>query len=123
MLNIVTEPEGYPAAVLIRGLMPVEGLDTMRSRRGGQPDPSLADGPAKLCQALGIDRRFDGHDLCAAEARIFVERAAPIPDWAVTTGPRVGLNHVDEPWKSIPWRFRVHPRRAAAIGGNAHEIA
>lgn len=106
MLNVVTEAEGFPAAVLIRALIPVEGVATMRRRRRRSP-PELTDGPAKLCQALGIDRRFNGHDLCAPGARLFLERG-PRPGRAqIAVGPRVGLNSVAEPWKSAPWNFRL----------------
>ncbi|HHH83815.1 MAG TPA: DNA-3-methyladenine glycosylase [Chloroflexi bacterium] len=111
MFNIVTEEEGFPAAVLIRALLPEEGLEIMQSRRGDRPLQSLTDGPAKLCQALGIDRSFNGSDLCSPEATLFLERGLAIPDSAVTIGPRVGLNQVDEPWKSMPWRFRAHINR------------
>ena len=107
MLNVVTETEGFPAAVLIRGILPEEGLPLIRRRRGRRPEGALADGPAKLCQALAIDRRLDGEDLCLPGARLFVEACPPIPDRLVTRGPRVGLNTVPEPWQSIPWRFRV----------------
>jgi DNA-3-methyladenine glycosylase len=110
-LNVVTEATGYPAAVLIRALVPHEGSATMLRRRGrtlgGRLDPT--GGPAKLCQALGLDRRFDGHDLCALRAQLFLERGVRIPDSDVTTGPRVGLNNVPEPWRSLPWRFLVRP--------------
>ncbi len=107
MLNLVTEAEGRPAAVLIRAILPMEGIERMMARRSGRPLTQLADGPAKLCQALSIDRTFDGHDLDAAEADLFVERGARLTNRNVTTGPRVGLNNVPEPWKSLPWRFQV----------------
>lgn len=107
MLNFVTEAEGYPAAVLIRAILPVEGLDVIAARRDGQPFVHWTDGPAKLCQALGIDRRHNGLDLCAPQSEIFVQVGESIPDSAVTIGPRVGLNNVPEPWKSIAWRFRI----------------
>ncbi len=107
MLNFVTEAEGYPAAVLIRAILPVEGLDVIAARRDGQPFAHWTDGPAKLCQALGIDRRHNGLDLCAPQSEIFVQVGESIPDSAVTIGPRVGLNYVPEPWKSIAWRFRI----------------
>lgn len=107
MLNFVTEAEGYPAAVLIRAILPVEGLDVIAARRDGQPFAHWTDGPAKLCQALGIDRRHNGLDLCAPQSEIFVQVGESIPDSAVTIGPRVGLNNVPEPWKSIAWRFRI----------------
>lgn len=107
MLNFVTEAEGYPAAVLIRAILPVEGLDVIAARRDGQPFAHWTDGPAKLCQALGIDGRHNGLDLCAPQSEIFVQVGESIPDSAVTIGPRVGLNNVPEPWKSIAWRFRI----------------
>ena len=107
MLNFVTEAEGYPAAVLIRAILPVDGLDVIAARRDGQPFDRWTDGPAKLCQALGIDGQHHGLDLCAPQAEIFVEIGESIPDSAVTIGPRVGLNNVPEPWKSIAWRFSI----------------
>jgi DNA-3-methyladenine glycosylase len=107
MLNFVAEREGFPAAVLIRAIQPTEGIPLIAARRGSQPQVHWTDGPAKICQALAIDGDFNGSDLCTPEAEIFVEYGVPVPDQSVTTGPRVGLNTVPEPWKSIPWRFRV----------------
>jgi len=120
-LNVVTEGPGRPAAVLLRALIPAEGVTTMRRRRalrlrrprahgpGERLDSGLTDGPAKLCQALGIDRRFNGHDLCAPPAHLFVARGPALPRASVVRGPRVGLDRVPEPWKSKPWRFRLRP--------------
>lgn len=105
MLNIVTEAEGFPAAVLIRGIQPTEGVDLIAQRREGRPPGEWTNGPAKLCQALGIDNAFNQIDLCSPEATLFVEEGNPFPEARVTTTPRVGLNKVPEPWKSIPWRF------------------
>jgi DNA-3-methyladenine glycosylase len=113
MLNVVTEAEGFPAAVLVRAMIPAEGAGTMRRRRGGR-EP-LAGGPAMLCQALRIDGRFDGHDLCAEDSRLFLEEAFRLPEEGVTTGPRVGLYTVPEPWKSVPWRFRAKPDAVKAL--------
>ncbi len=107
LLNFVTEREGFPGAVLIRGLAPEEGLDRMGERRDGQPRKHWTDGPAKLCQALGIGGDFNGRDLCQSGSRLFLERGDPVPDHKVKTTPRVGLNTVPEPWKSIPWRFVI----------------
>jgi DNA-3-methyladenine glycosylase len=107
LLNFVTEEEGYPAAVLIRGIQPTEGLDIIRERRAGRPRSQWTNGPAKLCQALDLDKRFNGMDICSPEAVLFVEEGEAVPDSDVTIGPRVGLNTVPEPWKSIPWRFKV----------------
>jgi DNA-3-methyladenine glycosylase len=109
MLNAVCEEEGFPAAVLLRAILPTEGIGVIASRRSSQPQKYWTDGPAKLCQALAIDGGFNGADLCGPDAQLFIEDADPVPDQAVTSGPRVGLNNVPEPWLSIPWRFRVVP--------------
>jgi DNA-3-methyladenine glycosylase len=105
-LNAVTEWDGYPAAVLIRALEPLEGLELMRARRGGVPDLRLTSGPARLCQALAIDRRFDRADLCAPGAVLFVEEDGLVPEQAVATGPRIGVRG-DEVALTVPWRFYV----------------
>jgi DNA-3-methyladenine glycosylase len=105
MLNFVVEEEGFPAAVLIRAILPVEGLEVIEERRRGRPSSHWTDGPAKICQALGINKQLNGADLCARDADLFVERGISALEDSVTTGPRVGLNSVPEPWKSIPWRF------------------
>lgn len=114
-LNVVTEAEGFPAAVLLRALLPLEGLPTMRRRRGPAGERDLTGGPARLCQALAIDRRLDGHDLCAPGAVLFLESGLPIPKDDVTTSPRVGLNMVPEPWRWLPWRFVVRPSALATL--------
>ena len=120
-LNFVTEEEGFPAAVLLRGLFPTEGLDLIASRRKNQPPALWTDGPAKICQALNIDGRLNGTDLCAPDAMLFVETGLSIPDSSVTISPRVGLYTVPEPWKSIPWRFSV--KRNFDFGGTLpHDI-
>ncbi len=105
MLNFVTEKEGFPAAVLIRGIVPTEGIERIATRRAGRPQKQWTDGPGKICIALSINRMQNDADLCAPEAVLFVEAGETIPDSCVTIGPRVGLNSVPEPWKSIPWRF------------------
>lgn len=107
MLNFVTEAEGFPAAVLIRAIHLTEGIEQAAARRAGRIPAQWTDGPAKICQALAIDRSLNGADLCTDKAILFVESAAPISDASVTIGPRVGLNSVPEPWKSKPWRFCV----------------
>ena len=106
-LNFVTEAEGFPAAVLIRAIQPVEGLAIIAARRAPQPPIHWTDGPGKLCQALGIDRHHNGLDLCAPESPLFVEKEGPISPENVTIGPRVGLTNVPEPWKSMPWRLKL----------------
>jgi DNA-3-methyladenine glycosylase len=109
-LNVVTEREGFPAAVLVRALEPLEGIELMRARRGGRTDVELTSGPARLCQALGIDRRFDGVDLCLPDGRLFIERDAAVSDDAVAAGPRIGVRG-DETALTVPWRFYVRGNR------------
>ena len=109
-LNVVTERDGYPAATLIRALEPLEGIEEMRTRRGGRPDKQLTSGPARLCQALDIGRQFDGADLCAPDALLFLEEDAEVPDAAVASGPRVGVRG-DEVAVTVPWRFYVRENR------------
>jgi len=105
MLNFVVEAEGFPAAVLIRGILPTEGIERMATRRAGRPAEQWTNGPGKICQALSINRAQNGADLCAPETELFVEYGVSISDSSVTNSPRVGLNNVPEPWKSVPWRF------------------
>lgn len=109
MLNFVTEGDGFPAAVLIRGMWPQEGLEEMFMNRPVAGIEGLANGPAKLCQALGIEGSWDGVDMCSDNACLFVEKTTAVDDSFVTTSPRVGLNNVPEPWKSKPWRYQVDP--------------
>ncbi len=100
-LNVVTEAIGLPAAVLIRAIFPVEGMEIIARRRGGRD----TNGPAKLTQALGIDGALNGVDLCTPASGLWIEPGRTAPASSVETTPRVGLNSTPEPWKSIPWRF------------------
>jgi DNA-3-methyladenine glycosylase len=105
MLNFVAEREGFPAAVLIRGIAPTEGIERMAARRPRIPPKHWTDGPGKICVAMAINKAQNEADLCAPQAELFVEEGVDINESCVTSGPRVGLNSVPEPWKSIPWRF------------------
>src|SRR5574341_759439 len=103
MLNVVTEREGFPAAVLIRAIQPIEGAEIMSARRGGRD----TFGPGKLCQAMGITKSENGIDLTESTNGLWIEAGLQVPDSLVTKSPRVGLNSVPEPWKSKTWRFLV----------------
>ena len=103
MLNAVTEAEGFPAAVLLRAIQALEGLQVISANRQGRD----TNGPAKLTQALGILKDSNNRDLCSTSADLWIEMGQSIPDENVTIGPRVGLYTVPEPWRSKPWRFRV----------------
>jgi DNA-3-methyladenine glycosylase len=104
-LNVVTEEEGFPAAVLIRALEPLEGLEIMRCHRPGKPDRELTNGPAKLCQALAIERNFNGVDLCTSEV-LFIEEGQRVARQEIGASPRIGIK-ADELARSVPWRFYV----------------
>lgn len=103
MLNAVTEREGFPAAVLIRAIQPIEGVDVMMERRQGRD----AFGPGKLTQALGITKSENNADLTESGSPLRIEAGFSVPDSGVTIGARVGLNSTPEPWLSMPWRFLV----------------
>ncbi|HUI88503.1 MAG TPA: DNA-3-methyladenine glycosylase [Anaerolineales bacterium] len=103
MLNVVTEREGFPAAVLIRAVQPIEGVEIMSRRRHGRDTL----GPGKLTQAMGITKSENQVDLAEANGSLWIEEGIDIPKSHVTKSPRVGLYSVPEPWKSKPWRFVV----------------
>jgi DNA-3-methyladenine glycosylase len=108
LLNFVTEREGYPGAVLIRVIQPEEGLDFIASRRGNQPKNSWTDGPAKICQALGLDGNHNGLDVCSEDAVVYLEPQFEVQADQIQANSRIGLSAVAEPWKSVPWRFVVN---------------
>jgi DNA-3-methyladenine glycosylase len=94
--NVVVAPEGRASAVLLRAGEVVDGLPTARARRGGT-DRDLARGPARLCQALGIDLAHNHVDLARGPITL---TPADTPPLAVLTGPRVGLRKAaDRPWR------------------------
>jgi DNA-3-methyladenine glycosylase len=103
MLNVVTEREGFPAAVLIRAIQPIEGVEIMKVRRSGRD----TFGPGKICQAMGIDKALNTADLTETASGLWIEAGVKVPNKIVTKGPRVGLNSTPEPWLSKPWRFLV----------------
>ncbi len=110
LLNAVTDSEGTPAAVLIRAIQPVEGEEEMTSNRPRNAGRrGWTDGPAKLTQALKIDGGLNYADLCSEKTPLWIESGETIEDELITRTPRVGLNSVPEPWRSIPWRFMADP--------------
>jgi DNA-3-methyladenine glycosylase len=109
LLNVVTGEDGGPGAVLIRAIHPVEGQIAMADNRPYNAHKrGWTDGPAKLTQALAVDKKFNGIDLCNPGNQLWIENGEPIPDHQVERTPRIGLNSVPEPWRSIPWRFNVN---------------
>lgn len=109
--NLVAAREGEAAAVLIRALEPIEGLESMRERRGGVADRQLCAGPGRLCQALGITRELDGSMM--RDSIVEVREAPAVPEHVIEEGPRIGITRAAEwplrfvlagsPWVSRPW--------------------
>lgn len=99
MLNLVTGPRDFAAAVLIRALEPLVGLDLMRERRAGVPRLELARGPGKLAQAIGIDASLYGADLTQGPLTVRdTPTLAPI-----VASARIGITKAVD----LPWRFFV----------------
>jgi len=105
--NIVTEAEDVGAAVLLRALEPIEGIEHMRQNYGRVlPDRDLCRGPGRLCKALLINRSDNGHDLAQPHGRLFIEHGSPIPDEQVITSPRIGVTG-DDLARSVAWRWTI----------------
>ncbi len=102
-LNVVTDRVGFPAAVLIRGIQPQEGIEYMRRNRGFRREGELTNGPGKLCQALTIDRSLNALDLCQSDL-LFIEETAEVDPGGIEVTPRIGIR-ADEMAKRRPWRF------------------
>ena len=103
-LNVVTEAVGYPAAVLIRAIEPLDNVDSMRRRRKNPVrDTDIGSGPGKLCMAMSIDKSLNGADLLANT--IWIEDR-DFETGVILTSPRVGVDYAGE-YKDKPWRFFV----------------
>lgn len=118
-MNVVAEDVERPTAVLIRALEPLEGLEQMRAHRAGRRpanrlrDTDLCSGPAKLAQALRLDRALDGADLVTGDT-LFLERGASVAPRRIVAAPRIGVAYAAE-WADKPLRFYV--------AGNPHVSA
>ena len=125
-LNVVTEPAGRPAALLVRAVEPIDGIESMciarqvlasghpRARTpDGVPPRSIADarlaaGPGLVAAAFGITRADTGADLCDPASALRLETPpAAEPEPEIVAGPRVGIGYAAEPWMSVAWRFTV----------------
>jgi DNA-3-methyladenine glycosylase len=108
LINVIAKAPGeeYGAAVLIRALEPLEGLELMAARRVGRAAKDWTNGPAKLTQAMGIDGTLNHIDLTAPDSAVFFEEGQPIPADQIQTGPRIGIT-APEPWRTMPWRYWV----------------
>lgn len=101
-VNLVCEPAGQPSAVLLRAGQVIDGAELAAARRpAGVSERDLARGPARLCQALAIDRTLDGTDVCAAGSALGIGPAPAGSDQAeISSGPRVGIS------RAVDWPLR-----------------
>jgi DNA-3-methyladenine glycosylase len=101
LLNVVVEPEGVGAAVLIRALEPLAGIERMRERRGRAPLTDLCSGPGKLTQALAIGLSLDATPLLGGPIALGPPPPGSDEPPALVVGPRIGITRAVE----LPWRF------------------
>ncbi len=136
-LNVVTEPEGRPAAVLIRAVEPLEGIEAMQEGRAQAlarrrsltaaarvagdarirrtPAWRLASGPGLVGAAYGLDRSWTGVDLCDPVSPLRLEQASTrLAPADLVSSSRVGIDYAGEPWTSVPWRFSVRGHRSVS---------
>ncbi|MBC2582973.1 DNA-3-methyladenine glycosylase [Clostridium sp. DJ247] len=109
--NAVTREEGVPQAVLVRALEPLEGLDSMSTNRFKKTYSeltksqikNLTNGPGKLCNALDINKAFNGEDLCGN--KLYIEEGHS-NEFQIVSSKRVGIDYAEE-FKDCPWRFYI----------------
>lgn len=118
-LNVVSGPPGAPEAILIRALQPVDGIPLMIRRRNLALDPhanswpvqrlrQLTNGPGKLAQAMGIDKRQYGWNLL--DSPLSIQQGQRVLAEQIASGPRIGIDYAEEA-RDYPWRFWIcdHP--------------
>lgn len=144
-LNVVTEPAGAPAALLVRAVEPLEGIERMRADRQARsiaarrvtsperaeadrrrieriPSVRLASGPGLVTAAFGLDTGWTGTDLCVPGAPLRLETAPETTEPAsappIVATPRIGIDYAAEPWASQPWRLSLagHPSVSGPAG-------
>lgn len=141
-LNVVTEPAGSPAALLIRAVAPLEGIETMRQARieraasrhrlptsdhltieteriGRLSSVRLASGPGLVAAAFGLDRGASGADLCDPASSLRLECSPDQPTRAaILATPRIGIDGAGSPWTSLLWRLSLagHPSVSGPVG-------
>jgi len=106
LFNVITNQKDVPEAVLIRGIEPLDGIETMMQRRGHEKLKSnLTAGPGILSQALGITRDLDGHSLYGPEISIY-DDGTKVQNRLIVSGTRVGIDYAGGDAK-LPWRFWI----------------
>lgn len=133
-LNVVSGTDGAAAAVLVRAVEPLEGIDLMRAdrdrvtrdrRRTPRPAPvhgravrdaRVASGPGLVGAAFGLDRSWTGFDLCDPGSPLRLEAAAIGEAETLVSSSRIGIGYAGEPWASLPWRFAIAGHRSVSGG-------
>lgn len=105
MLNIVTEPAGHPCAVLIRAIHPLDGLDQMQALRG-KKGRDLSNGPAKLCQAMAIDKSLNGWDVTTGRL-LWLESHRKVAPESIKSGNRIGIDYAARQDREALLRFWI----------------
>jgi DNA-3-methyladenine glycosylase len=106
-LNCVAGAEDFPAAVLLRAIEPIEGLEVIAERRQGVDRRLWCNGPAKITKSMGLTGAQNGVDLTSKDGELWIEQGEGIPSEKKKAGPRVGMGSTPEPWFSMPWNFRI----------------
>jgi len=108
LFNVVTNKEGIPDAVLIRGVIPEKGMDEMLRRRNTTNKRILADGPGKLSQAMGIHHSYSGIELGSKlnGFSVWMEQGYTSISGLITSGPRIGIDYAGDD-ALLPWRFKL----------------
>lgn len=105
MLNIVTEPEGNPCAVLIRAINPLTGLEQMEALRG-KKGRDLSNGPAKLCQAMAVDRSLSGWNVTKGQL-LWLESHKTVAAGTIKSGSRIGIDYAARKDREALLRFWI----------------
>jgi DNA-3-methyladenine glycosylase len=148
-LNVVTEAAGIPAALLVRAVEPLEGIEGMRrsriefsrarSARGTEETRARADreearilalsatrlasGPGLVCAAFSIDRRDNGLDLCDSASPLYLAAGEPVAPGSAASGPRVGIGYAPEPWLSHAWRYWIAGSPAVSKADSSADVS
>ena len=116
-LNIVTEEKDYPAAVLIRALEPLEGIEIMKKYRNVDNVANFTSGPGKLCKALAIDKSLNCASATSKNSKLYIEdRSMKIPRNKIAKSTRIGVDYAGH-WKDKLLRFYVKDSRFVSKKG------
>ncbi len=106
-LNVVTQEEGFPSAILIRAMEPIEGIEMMKRLRKKSDLRDLSSGPGKLCQALKIDRRLNKTKAFGRDCSLWIEEGKRPDNFKIGTSKRIGVDYAGPYWANKKWRFFI----------------